>query len=250
MAIDGWSSSNYYNQDTTTFPQGTPCSVGCWFYADTSHNGTIYYHGDKDQSDRFWWLRVESDGDVIWRKQRDGTVGQAISTGHYSTSTWHHALGVETSTASRAIYLDGSKDTNSTSVPNSAWDRWAIGYEPKFAGSNFFDGDLAEFCIWNVALSDADATALATGICPLFVRPDQIIYYNPMRRVEDPLRDLWGGGYEPSELGTLTTAPHPPIIYPAGFHLAPYAAAVASGAARQLVNGASIADLVNGGLVA
>lgn len=75
----------------------------------------------------------------------------------------------------------------------------------------YFDGDIAEAAIWNVALSDAEIAMLAKGLSPLRVRPASLVSYVPMNGAASPVIDIVAGaGWAPSG---ITAASSNPRIY-------------------------------------
>ena len=79
--------------------------------------------------------------------------------------------------------------------------------------------------MWNVALTDADAAALAAGLSPLLVRPDALLVYAPLVRGH---QDRAGGVSLSETASAPTVADHPPgLIYPSGLWTPPVAAVAA-----------------------
>jgi hypothetical protein len=76
------------------------------------------------------------------------------------------------------------------------------------------NGRIAEAGIWNVALSDREVAALASGVHPARMRPDALVAYWPLWGDDSPELD-WhpsGGTRYPMTLtGTPTKANHAPI---------------------------------------
>jgi hypothetical protein len=70
------------------------------------------------------------------------------------------------------------------------------------------NGLLAEHAVWNVGLTQADATALAKGFTPDQVRPQSLVFYAPLVR---ELRDL-RGGLAITAANSPTVANHPRVI--------------------------------------
>ena len=71
-------------------------------------------------------------------------------------------------------------------------------------------GSIAEPAVWNVVLTDAEVAILGAGFSPLFVRPQNLVFYPDLiRGLNDKV-----GGLTLTANGTVVSA-HPPIIYPA-----------------------------------
>ncbi len=87
--------------------------------------------------------------------------------------------------------------------------------------TEYWLGRIAELAIWNRLLTAAEAEILGDGFSPLFI-PNGLVYYTPLIR---NVSDLKSGNS-----GTITNAlvtPHPRIIYPANYNIAPFTAAAA-----------------------
>ena len=169
----------------------------------------------------------------------------ADSTTGMTANKWHHGCGSDDGTT-LSCYIDGgSKGTASSDDDPSGLDVTYIGTR-RLSGSlgGYWSGDLAECAIWNVVLSDAEVAELATGVCPLFVRPDNLVAYWPVIGAQSPEPD-WVGGYNMTVSGA-TKSDHPRIIYPGRKKpnaVAPATAAV-TGTATASINES---DVVTGG---
>lgn len=191
---------------------GYPLSMACWFNTDTSGvTQGLVFTGDKD-IDNHWHVLFCGNTTVSAITRSDAvTSGRANATAVFSTNVWHHGAGVWTSATNRAVFYDGgNKGTNATNVSISGEDRVAIGNFLDLNPSSPFSGLLAEVAMWDAALSDAEVAILAAGYSPLFVRPQNLVFYAPI------VRDLLDrvGGLTLSLVGAPSVAPQPPIIYP------------------------------------
>lgn len=90
----------------------------------------------------------------------------------------------------------GTRDNNNTS--------FYLGAE---AGSNYFDGRLAEVSMWNRILTSTEAASLGAGISPRAI-PDGLVFYTPLANGEAELIK----GAVATVTGTTNIA-HPPINY-------------------------------------
>lgn len=87
--------------------------------------------------------------------------------------------------------------------------------------TEFFEGLIAEVAKWNRELSDTEITALGKGFSPLFFL-NSLEFYAPLIGNNSPEIN-----YLSSVTGTVTEAtkaPHPRIIYPSNYNIAPFAA--------------------------
>ena len=132
-----------------------------------------------------------------------------------SVNTWHHLCGVFASAIDRRMYLDGdtaNKGSDTISrTPLGGYDRVAIGTIGDFSPGDYMSGRGADAAIWNIALSEPELVVLSKGYSPLFVHPENLVFYAPLINNED--RDIIGGRLL-SEVSTPTVADHAPIRYP------------------------------------
>ena len=187
-----------------------PFSMSCWFNSvDVSATQILMWLGDKDVTADYWRIMLLG-GDLV-ADAVDGTVARATTTSGYSINTWHHALGVFTSSASRDIFIDGGSIGSNTSVrsPDNA-DRIAIGVSADSTPGGYMDGLITDVAIWNAALGGDDRAMLAARYSADQVRRESLVFYDDMIRDED--RDIVGGRIlTPS--GAPTVGDQPRIIY-------------------------------------
>ncbi len=150
-----------------------PVSFACWFNASSIaaigcvmsiNNGTGGYGIG---------ITVDTSGHAQATAWAVG--GNVTTTSTLATGAWHHLAATFSSATVRAIYMDGAnKVTGSTSEawgsPNST--DIGRGYSN---GLKQATGTVAFAGIWNVALSDADVTALGNGAHPLLVQPQALV---------------------------------------------------------------------------
>lgn len=101
-------------------------------------------------------------------------------------SLWHHVAAVYDPTASKKVtlYVDGlvCGTGNFTATPSTSAGNVVIGR--RVDGANPFGGDIDEFRLWNVALTDADVLAHMNGeICVL--SNNLVLYYTMNAGVAD-----------------------------------------------------------------
>ena len=158
-----------------------PYSFACWFRTTnmTQVKPIIgFNNGSGSRYDQIWF-RGDVAGDPI-DILSDAGAGQVItrSTAGTTTGVYHHACAVITSATSRTIYLDGGNSATSITSVNPTVDTFNIARYP----AAFFAGDVAEAALWTVALSAEDVLALAKGVSPMLVRPQNLQFYAPLIR--------------------------------------------------------------------
>jgi len=127
-----------------------------------------------------------------------------------TVNTWHHAAGVFASSTSRTAYLDGVAGAENTTNIGTQATATAINVGARTASGGvaaYFNGDIAEFGIWNAALTAAEIASLAKGMTCDKVRPQSLVYYAPL------VRDLIDakGGLTITNNNGATVANHPRV---------------------------------------
>ncbi len=184
-------------------------TIAAWFFqAGSVSDGTIAGIVDASEASSsadFHRIRISGTDLIAQSENRIASIGTVTA------DTWHHAVGLFVDTDSRFAFLDGTKSSvdNNTTFTDGL-DEVNIGYIGFAAGdTDFFNGIIAEFGMWDVALTDREVAALAAGASPLMIRLDALIYYVPLIRTVHELR-------HGSTLTVTGTTPlgHAPIVYP------------------------------------
>lgn len=219
-----------------------PATIACWLKPATTNLTPRAYFATIGKNAAGGYLALASIPSgapaALTAEQYDGTTdGTATHGTTLSAGVWQHAAAVFASSTSRSIYLNGTgKVTDTTSVVGSlaAFNQTTVGAYRDSAASDYVNGDMAEFAVWNVALTDADVAVLALGVSPRLVRPDALVFYAPLNGAYSPEIDLVGH----RDL-TLTNAPaaaaHPRLFTPAPSAFTTKAPAVLSGGNMFLV---------------
>lgn len=223
-------STEYFEVNATPI-SAAPLTVAAWFYSPTaSVSKTLFYTGDKDATDHWMVLYLDSANKVTCgaRAGADNS-GIAVTTPAHSNNVWQHAAGVWTSDSSRAAFLNGGdKATNSVSKTPAGLDRLSIGRHGDSTPGTYMEGRIAEMGIWAVALSDGEIALLARGVCPLRIRPQSLVGYYPLYGNGSPEPNLavGGGTYNLTMNGTISQVDHAPVMAPFAFDQArPYVVA-------------------------
>jgi len=207
--------ANYLSYDSPII-SALPMSFSAWIYpVNWTYSNQILSIADNATNTQFFALFGSSSTGYISAYQRGNLAAAAAATTVSATaSSWHHCLAVFATNTSRSIYLNGGNkvtDTTNTGT-TTGLDNTAISAllrnTPVY---NEGDSYLAEIAAWNVALTDAEAAILATGMSPLAVRPQSLVAYWPLIRDTD---DDIVGGYSMTPYNTPTVAAHPRVRYP------------------------------------
>lgn len=106
------------------------------------------------------------------------TTANATTSGSASGGVWAHGAAVFSGTASRTAYFNGAASTpNTVSVTQNTFNEILIGARRLTTLGQYFGGDIAEVGVWNVVLTAAEIAALAKGIAPHRIRPQNLVFY-------------------------------------------------------------------------
>ncbi len=199
-------------KNATTPITGYPVTLAAWV---RSNNASLkqwllgIYDGAGSSC---FGLRLATTNDVVEAYVDNGTTNaQAITSTTLSVNTWGHACAVFTSATSHAAYLNGAgKGTDATNLTPTSLDRIAIGARNNVTDTQFMSGDIAFPAMWNVAFTDAEVAAAASGIDPCRMRPDALVGCWPIWGLHSPEIDLTSGGRLMTVTGT-TVSNGPPI---------------------------------------
>ena len=221
--------SDEYLQIGNVPVSAAPITVSCLFNSDDiTHNGCMVHLTDRNETDEYFMLTIRGadPGDFVqWTARTTGTNVSATSTLAFTNVGWHHACGIEYAADSRAVFYDGgNKGTETTNVVPAGLDRTALGSMQDSSPGLYYNGELAEVAIWNVALTDAEVYILSLGTSPLLVRPESLVAYWPLMGRTSPEIDLIGR-FELTVTGA-TIIEHPPVLYAHHVQIGLVAAAV------------------------
>ena len=120
-----------------------------------------------------------------------------------------HYAGVFESSTSRTAYINGVVGaTNTTNIGSqNAANTITIGARWNGSLGNYYNNDISEVGIWNVALTAAEIASLAGGMTCDKVRPQSLVFYAPLVR---NLQDV-KGGLTITNNNTATVAAHPRV---------------------------------------
>jgi len=123
---------------------------------------------------------------------------------------------VTASGTSRFAYLDGVAGTENTTnkIPSDITNA-AIGARVDTTAQRFFNGHIGEAGWWSVALTTVEMLALASGICPLKIRPNSLVAYHPLDVLTNARFDRISTGFDlPDGNAPDAGTTHPPKLRP------------------------------------
>lgn len=164
---------------------GIPFTLSCFGKTpDTGSTKNLLSIADKDDSSyhaiRF---RPTTDAIQLITKNEDNS-DDIIGGPALSYNTWYHVAGVFASVSSRILYVDGSSYSGSSNIspePDNL-DVIEIGRAADSSPYGEVDHTIAEAAAWNVALTPIEIGILTKGFSPLFVRPQNLVFYCPLVR--------------------------------------------------------------------
>lgn len=214
------------------YSPATTLSVALWIYFPTGWNtdayGRVYEVGGFGSSPQAGH-DLEQNGsaaNIDWNLWTTGTIKSAHA-GHLTPTldAWSHWL-MTCDAGTTTVYIDGSSAGSNTSVTASSSSESPIFGQANTTGANRLQVRTAEFAVWDVALTAAEATSLYRGFSPMLVRPASLTAYVPMVNGAGAADRVLGGAFT---LTGTSNASHPRIIYPRRKQvLVPTAAAAAT----------------------
>lgn len=120
------------------------------------------WHG----SDPYWYMRIQTAGQIGLVMQATGFLDTASSGTVTDTTNWHHVAVTVQRGGNATFYIDGSASgTSSTtgvtgSIVNTASRTFCLGCLGTITGTEFFNGSLDEVRVYNRLLSASDITEL------------------------------------------------------------------------------------------
>lgn len=193
MAWGPFSTSNYLSLGAGAVT-AYPLTISCWFMPLDVTSAQVLVClpiPGTGFNDRY---ALEFRGDVANDPLRVGTTVGAVfnnldssNSGSALANLWNHGAGVWTSTTDRAVFLNGTKTTNTTSQAGPVSTNTFIGRRgtASDAGANTY---IAWAAIWNAALTDAEIAALRAGARPERIRPQSLVLRPSMSRVVDDIK--------------------------------------------------------------
>jgi hypothetical protein len=187
-----------------------PCTIAAWCRPTNTGTDAIICSINKGTS-AFNRLVLLRGADDRFRAQDFGTANLvAVGTTAVAANTTYHAAAVFTNNVSRDIFVNGVNEANNSASQADAINasEILIGARRGPAGAGlYFQGQVAEVGIWNIALTTAEVASLAKGMTCDKVRPQSLVFYAPL------VRDLIDvkGGLTITNNNTATVANHPRV---------------------------------------
>jgi len=209
MARGAFAVGNYLHSATVPIT-AEPMSFSVWMYALAGFNGSVFTLGDTAAANDYW-LGYCTAGGAVRLYTKDGGVSAYAEKAGYSATTWHHLAFVTASSTSRIVYLDGTPGAeNTTDLTPAGVDSFSLGVKKVNAISTPANAYFADAGLYDVALSQAQVTALANGAEPAMIQRANLQaawYCTPGDAGETDIL----GSYDLTEVGAVPHQTHPPI---------------------------------------
>lgn len=193
---------------------GTALTIHCWARFDTVNvaHTCVAKWGSATNSKQYV-LGINASGQI------NAAIGDATSQDvingatALSTATWYSLAVRKNGTGAGALqgFVNGTSDasiTSNRSIQNTA-STFRVGNRDD--NVNPHDGFLGEVAVWDVALSDAEISAISKGVSPLLIHPGSLKGYYPIWPAGSPESDLSGNKNNLTVNGTLNAANHAPV---------------------------------------
>lgn len=235
LSFDG--TSDWFG-DTVHPSDCEPLTIACWYYCtdNTNYNGLVRIASE--------WNAIGA-GLYYYQSALYGYVRDSGGVDSFSIAsthnTLHHAALVCHSTTSRYVYEDGEASSeNTTSRDPGTTYGTVIGrgsLTSKYSKSEqYFSGSIGEPAIWTAALSASEVAALAAGVCPLLIQPQNLWYYNSFFG-DTSGRDWTASGNDLTNQDSVgVSSQYHPTLRPAPILISLGAAAEGGGVVPQIMN--------------
>lgn len=190
-----------------------PFTFACWAKPVnvTANHGLINFGASGFANPYvYFWLDGATSGDPLRVGYVNPSVAGVNSSNSFNANAWNSCVGVYQSTSATA-FLNGTKTTASFSAQtfSGSLDLTGLGVLARSTVAIPMNGDIAWACVWNVALTDAEAQAFCNGAHPYTIRPGNLVAFWPLTGGGDAGEIDQIGGYDLTETGTVGTADSP-----------------------------------------
>ena len=210
MAFNFTATSTQYLSTASAPASGTPMTIACWCKttAFTNVAGRAAVSVGVANGTHRNQINVNNTNAQLFAIGASGT-GQSANIALGGNNVLFHYAGVFESSTSRTAYINGVVGaTNTTNIGSqNAANTITIGARWNGSLGNYYNNDISEVGIWNVALTAAEIASLAGGMTCDKVRPQSLVFYAPLVR---NLQDV-KGGLTITNNNTATVAAHPRV---------------------------------------
>ena len=171
--------------------------MACWARVGSTTTAQAFMSINTTSATDRHTLTMNATGNVLANTNVSSVDYSSTTTGALTANTWAHCAGVWSSSSNRVAYLNGTAATaNTSNVTPTSLTTTLLAARRNTTVGLYLNGQLAECCIWSVALNDAEIASLAKGQRAIQVRPDSILAYWPLGGHFGELdADFSGNGY-------------------------------------------------------
>lgn len=181
-------------------------TISAWVYVDVDDGGRMVSRQGFGGG-RGYQLSTEADGNAYITISGDGSNGFSAFAA-LTVGQWQHWVGVYLPSTYVRVYRNGEQAAeNTTGIPASQFnnnENLQIGRRP--TEDLYFNGKLADVCIWNRALSPGEIRGLFR-FGPASYKP---LGWYPLHGVGNFVQDWSGNKYNGTLVGTPTAFNNPP----------------------------------------
>jgi hypothetical protein len=194
-----------------TLPLPASMTLAVWTrWTGASAYGTALWLGASGNTNAS--IYVKSTGKLAVYYNSGSSSYDGTGTNTLVSGTWYHLAATFPSGVLPNGYVNGALDgTGNANFTSNAQGLTQSGND---LGTNWFGGSLADAAVWNVALAQAELTALANGVRPYQIRPQSLIGFWPLDGYGHPALDRSRGKNNGVLTGTAF-ATGPPLLNPA-----------------------------------
>jgi len=212
MAYD-FNGTNQYLSTASSPASGVPMTIAAWVRREAVASDRVIVSVAQASGTHRNQMQVRAGGSPAWGVEAIAIGATTTSRATASATTqdqWDHGCAVYNSATSRFAYLNGvasAEDTTNVGSQNAATSIQVAARTASNSTSLYFDGQLAEVGIWNVALTTEEIASLADGMTCDKVRPQSLVFYAPLVRNLQDVR----GGLTITNNNTATVVNHPRV---------------------------------------
>jgi hypothetical protein len=185
-------SSQYLSLPTGDIPSPTlPITVAGWIYdPDTGSSDRVFYGYGRTVT-LIPMIRAyrTANRQVIAQVRDDASVVANPAGLSYNANVWVNA-GARVEANAQSAFRNGTVGTAQTvSIGTQTLNTFAIGAFIRTGITNYMQGQIAEVAVWSAALTNDEITALARGFKAHRIRPQSLLYYSPLIRDLQDVRE-------------------------------------------------------------
>jgi hypothetical protein len=222
-----------YLERTATVGASFPLTISAWFKTNSTTTAQVIWSESSTTGQSRHSFYIDTDSKLKCATVDTGGVLYTAASTNSITTGWQHGAAYFASNSDRTIYLNAAGINTTTSPAPTVGSRNRTNIGCRYGGTTtpavYFNGNIAELCIWTVQLTQGEITALANGAHPLSIRPASILTYYPLGGFfGNSGNDFSSGGRNMTSVGTPTYEDHPSIYYPQPIYFAPEGASAQS----------------------